>query len=141
MNNCISIVIKVASFTFQIAGAILLLMWAVGNIDQKVIRMTSEHTGPSWGEFNGTGSYSTLEKCDLQKNAKAIYRNIVAFFNVILGYGLAIFMTETFISNWYILIAVAVFTALIVAIELFITSRYAEWKYTSAIKVRDDIAS
>lgn len=136
MNNCISFGVRVASFSFQIAGAIMLLTWAVGNSNAKIQNMCLEDTHMLGGEFDGNGIYYTLEKTNLRKNATIVYQNIIALFDIIVGYALAIFMSETSISNWCVLIAVIILTLVLILLERFLISQYSKWKYHANIKVQ-----
>lgn len=139
MENYVSVLVKVASFSFQIAGAAILLLWAVGSIDAKIKSMCLENNGMLIGEFDELGTSVVLDKSDLQKNAVTVYRNIVALIDVIIGYTLAIFVLETSVSNWIVLCGVIVLTAIILGIELMTVSRLVRHKYPSNMKVPDNL--
>lgn len=138
MGDYISIAIKVASFSFQISGAAILLLWAVGSIDVKIKRMCLENNGMLMGEFDELETSVVLDKSDLQKNAVTVYRNIVALIDVIIGYTLAIFVSETSMPNWIILCAVIVLTIIILGLELGVISWLVRRKYPANLKVADD---
>lgn len=135
----ISILVKVASFSFQISGTVILLLWAVGSIDTKIKSMCLENNNVLIGEFDESGTNVVLDRRDLQKNAVTVYRNIVALIDVIVGYTLAIFVLETSISNWIILCAVIALTAIILSMELGAVSCLVRRKYPSNIKVSNDL--
>lgn len=139
MANYISVVIKVASFSFQIAGAVILLIWVIGNTDAKIKNMCLENSGVMVGEFDRFGTHCVLGKEDLQKNAVTAYRNVVALLDVIIGYAFAIFVSETLVPNWCILCIVIALTFLILVVELYVVARLARHRYPGDVKVTDDV--
>ena len=139
MDMYISICVSVLSYAFQVAGALILLLWCIGNLDKKVKQnCLDSHTGFLWGEIDEGGEYTKLSAADLQESAKNIYLNIAAFGDLVVGYALAIFMADVTISPWYILAFVALAVVIILCIEHFSIVRIARSKYKSEQKVYDE---
>lgn len=132
-----SIAISVASFSFQIAGAVLLLLWSLGRCDKKIKEMCLEKDGILIWEFDNTTKVSAKE---LQENAITVYRNIVAFIDIIIGYVCAIFAVDPPISNWCVLDKVIISTGAILLAEMALTKYIAKKKYPrdQKIKVEND---
>ena len=83
----------------------------------------------SWVTF-----YCSTSFYNLPKN---IYLNIAAFADLVIGYALAIFMTDVAISPLYILLFVALAVVVILCTEYFYILKKAKEKYPSAQKVYD----
>ena len=127
----LSVAVMVASFSFQIAGAIILLLWSLRKRDKK-IKESCINDGPNIFEFDGSGkTYTTLSKSVLQQKAKVVYLNIAAFIDIIIGYACAIFLEDVDLCKWVILILVIVLTAVIVIMEKLIVSIIARFKYSN----------
>ena len=73
------IIIKVSSFSFQIAGAVLLLLWSLRKRDKRIKEMCLSGSETLWGEFGEHGCLTPIAKEDLQANAKVLYQNNCAF--------------------------------------------------------------
>lgn len=139
METIVTVIISVLSYTFQISGAIILLRWCIVNLDMKVKQACIDnHSGPLWVHLSSSNSSITLSKADLQESAKSIYTNIVAFVDLIVGYSLAIFISDVSISPWYILVFVMFATLFVVCFERFIIDKIASKKYNSDCKVVND---
>ena len=119
-------VINVASFAFQISGAILLLLWSLNKCDQKIKKM-SLADGLDFGDFNGN---VTIDCKKLQSNAKTTYLNILAFLDIIIGYACAIFAKDSGLPPFCIFIWVALVTTIIVLFEQFLSAIIAKVKYS-----------
>lgn len=138
MNVWVATGVSVLSYAFQVAGALILLLWCIGNLDNKVKQnCIDNHTGILLGEFDAGGEYTKLSATDLQTSAKNIYLNIVAFGNLVVGYALAIFMSDVAISPWFILLFVVLAVVIILCIEYFAIIKIAERKYRVDQKVYD----
>lgn len=138
MNVCVATGVSVLSYAFQVAGALILLLWCIGNLDKKVKQnCVDSHAGILWGEFDAGGEYTNLSAADLQASAKNIYLNIVAFGNLVVGYALAIFMTDVAVSPCYILLFVVLAVVAILCIEYFLIAKIAAKKYCEDQKVYD----
>ena len=129
----LNILISVGSYAFQVAGAIILLLWSLSNCDIKIKQM-AKGDEISWGGWDSNGTYLTLKKENLQESAEALYKNIVAFIDLLIGYGLAIFMTDVAISRICILVFVSITVIIILAIEFKIVHIIALKKYPTDIK-------
>ena len=119
-------IITIASFSFQIAGAILLLLWSLKNTDIKIKAMCLEHN-LTWGSFD---NHKTISAEKLQSKAKTVYLNILAFVNITIGYSCAIFTPNIDIEKWLIFIFVVLFTLLIIILELLFTNLYVKKRYS-----------
>lgn len=129
------IAVKVSSFSFQIAGAVLLLLWSLRGRDKRIKGMCPSGSEILWGEFGEQGCLTPITKEDLQINAKVVYQNNCAFFYIVIGYLFAIFDGEVFISIGYIALLVAVFTTLLLLLGQLIPSIAAKRAYPVDQKV------
>ena len=110
--------IAILSYSFQIAGALILLLWSIGKCDKKIKQMCiAEHSGMLVGTFDETGTHFTLEKDSLRKNAKTVYLNIAAFVDLIIGYACAIFAQPINSSPWCVLVYVGAVVVVILLLE------------------------
>ena len=133
-DSC-SILVTVASFSFQVAGAVILLLWSIGEADKK-IKAQCLQNNIYWGDFDENGLTTTLSKVDLQTNAKIIYRNIIAFIDIIVGYICAIFVDQLSLSDWCILMLVISCTTLILVVEWQLSAFIARKKYPEDQKIK-----
>ena len=130
----LSIIIMVASFSFQISGAVILLLWSLKKCD-KTIKQKCIDGGSNWIEFGDSGkSYTTLSKDELQENARIVYLNIAAFMDIIIGYTCAIFIEDVCLFKWQVLLLVIVSTIIIIALEKLIVNTTAKLKYSRDVK-------
>lgn len=83
--NCLPVLITVFSFSFQIAGAVLLLLWSIRKCDAKIKEQCLESAGILSFQFDETGVYIDIPKDDLQAVAKVTYKNIAAFVDILIG--------------------------------------------------------
>ena len=132
-------IIAILSYAFQLAGALLLLLWCFDKCDANVVKgCFSNHPTMLWLESDEKGEYTTLSKEDLQESAQNVYLNIATFADLAIGYALAIFVTDIIIPRWLVLIFVAVAVALLLLAEHFVICKIAKKKYTEDRKVYDD---
>lgn len=124
--------VVVASFAFQLAGAVILLLWSLWKIDKKIKSMSIESDGIPIIGFDNT---TVISKNDLQKNAKKVYINIAAFLNLVIGYGAAIFADRATLPNYCVFILVVLTTILIMGIELLLSGFIAKLRYSTDQKV------
>ena len=127
--NYLSVLINVCSFAFQIAGAVLLLLWSIRKCDTKIKEQYLESAGIPISQFDETGLYTEIPKEYLQAAAKVTYKNIVAFANILIGYTCAVFSVETYLPRWFIFILVVVLTAIILWFENVCVSCIARKRY------------
>lgn len=133
-----SILVVVASFSFQIAGAVLLLLWSIGKCDQKVKDMCVQNSGVLWENFDRT---TTLSKDNLQSNAKLLYKNICAFLDIIIGYICGVFVADIPVSRWIVFCFVVIMTAVILGAGILLCNIVAKKNYPENQVVKmDDIA-
>ena len=132
-------IISVASFSFQISGAVLLLIWSLCNQDKKIKSMCLEqHSSMLWFDLSG---YTVLSKDDVQANAKVVYQNVFAFLNITIGYICAIFVKPIETPALCILGLVALATVVIVILELTLSKVIAKKKYPNDLRVTENDAS
>ena len=132
-------IIAVLSYAFQLAGALLLLLWCIGKCDANVVKGCFDNHASSYvGGFDEGGPFTMIPEEDLQQSAQNVYRNIATFANLAIGYALTIFMTDICISPWCVLIYVAIVVVLILAVEHFSINLIASKKYSSDRKRYDN---
>ena len=132
-------IIAVLSYAFQIAGALLLLLWCIGKCDANVVKdCFSNHPAPLWLEMDEKGAYTTVSKENLQESAKNVYLNIASFADLAIGYALAIFVTDLTIPRWLVLIFVAVLVVILLIAERFGIDALAKKKYPKDRRVYND---
>jgi hypothetical protein len=137
-ENTETVLISVSSFSFQIAGAVILLLWSLRKCDE-TIKSQCLHSGDILcGNFDETGTYTDISKEELQKAAKYIYKNIVAFANILIGYVCAIFSENAPLPNWIILVLVVALTALILLLENGLVGWIAKKRYPSDERVYEE---
>lgn len=129
------IFVIVASFSFQISGAIILLLWSLGKCDNKIKKMCVNRGNPYWLDMDGN---ATVSKTDLQANAKTVYLNISAFANILLGYTCAIFVEDTYLSAWVVFGLVIIATIVVLCFDYLLTNWIAKVKYPCDQKVKVD---
>lgn len=127
--NCLPVLITVSSFAFQIAGAVLLLLWSIRKCDAKIKEQCLESADILSFQFDETGVYTDIPKDDLQAVAKVTYKNIAAFVDILIGYTCAVFSVETYLPRWFIFILVVVLTAIILWLESVCVSCIARKRY------------
>lgn len=130
----IPIIITVASFSFQISGAIILLLWSLRKCDNKVKKMCLEHN-LQWLDFEGN---ATISREKIQANAKTVYLNICAFIDILLGYGCAIFIENLELNKFYIFLLIIGITSVIIIFEKILVNCIAKIKYPKDQKVNYD---
>lgn len=126
----------VASFAFQISGAIILLLWYLTNSDRKIKQMClEEHDGILMFDFDGS---TVLAKENLQSKAKTFYQNTFAFADILIGYTSAIFANNTTLSPCCIFTFVVITTVVILGIEILLSKALAKINYSSDQRVKLD---
>ena len=132
----IQIIVTIASFAFQISGAIILLLWYLINSDKKIKQSCLEdHDGILWFNMDRT---TVLSKEDLQAKAKVFYQNTFAFVDILIGYTCAIFADNTALCPCCIFSFVVIVTVAILGIELLASKRLARVNYPNDQRVKLD---
>lgn len=133
------IAIIVFSYSFQIAGAVILLLWSFRSCDKKIKEMCiSEFGSIPIGKEDKFGMHFTLDRKSLRRNAKNVYLNIAAFFNIIAGYMFAIFVQPVDYSPGLVVLTVAVVTVGLLVLELFIVILVANCVYRKDFETCDN---
>lgn len=131
-------IIAVLSYAFQLAGATLLLLWSIGKCDKKIKQMCiAEHGGGLIGTEDERGTHITIDCKSLQRNAKTVYLNIVAFVDIISGYTLAILARPVDCSPWCVLAMVIAGTTGILLLNVGIVVLIAKIKYGKDVEICD----
>lgn len=134
-ENACAVLISVSSFSFQISGAVLLLLWSLRKCDSK-IKEQCLHAGDSLvGNFDETGTYTNIPKDNIQATAKIVYKNIAAFLDILIGYVCAIFSESIPLSKWSILLLVIIQTIVILLIENVVVGAVAKKRYSADERV------
>lgn len=123
--------IQVVSISFQLAGAVILLLWSIrGAKRDKIIAKC----------FPGSNiidrdkeNNCIIEKNRIQRAAREIYLNIFAFLDVIVGYVLGYFAVIVY-EPVYAAICTILITAIIIGVEMLVVKILA-----SIFFVRDEI--
>ena len=124
------IYIYTMSISLQIAGALILLLWSLGNTKKKVIK--SYFPGSNIAERDDNNRVY-LRKEKLRKKAKDIYMNRIAFIFLIIGYGLSLFGELADYNEWKALVIIQIESICIIFIGLIIS------KLIAIIKFKEDI--
>lgn len=132
------VIISVASFSFQIAGAIILLLWSFGPFEKTVMKNYFEQpSSPTFGRIGDGKLWTKITKEEQQITAKTVCLNRFAFIDIILGYVFSIFMKETSVASGYIFLSVIFLTILILLIEKISIRTYVRKKYTEDQEIED----
>ena len=133
-ENAGAVLISVTSFSFQIAGAVILLLWSLRKCDT-TIKEQCLSNNLHWGEMDTNGLYTELKKDELRTAAKNVYKNIAAFADILIGYVCAIFTEDTASSKWVILAFVVALTVLILLVENSLVGWIAKKRYPTDERV------
>lgn len=79
------------SIAFQLAGAIILLLWSFGKVSKNAIEMCFPSIAAVDTDSDGNG---ILKKDILQKNVEKIFLNVWAFTCIVFGYIMSIFTSN-----------------------------------------------
>ena len=132
------VIISVASFSFQIAGAIILLLWSFGPFEKTVMKNYFEQpSSPTFGRIGDGNLWTKITKEEQQITAKTVCLNRFAFIDIILGYVFSIFVKETSVASGYIFLSVIFLTILILLIEKISIRTYVRKKYTEDQEIED----
>ena len=125
-----SFIIAVIAYSFQIAGAIVLLFFVFGQSSRKSIEIAlSGHTAL----FLDKDKNLIIPKIELQSRAKELYKSRVSIICIFIGYFSAIFMEDIHCSPWVIALCVAILVPFI----LFIAHLIVRW--TAEHNFSDDV--
>ena len=121
----------ILSIVFQIAGAIILLLDSLTNIEEQICRIYFEKDTSNVVDNN---CMISLNKEKVKDIAKGIILNRCAFVDLIIGYLAAIF-AEKNINNNEAVIIIAFFAILIIAIEFSISEEMSKKQAKKDMKV------
>lgn len=134
----IASIIYVFSIAFQVSGALILLEFLGKDVDKK-IRYNTVHENdgiPMW-IMDDNGKYTDLDQKDLQRHAELLYKNIVAFAFIVIGYALGIF-GDTAGNKWIIFIAVIGTTFISMLLSRCIIRMIVKRKYDKPVRQYED---
>lgn len=118
--------IQVISIAFQLAGALILLMWSIRGARKAVI-IGRCFPGSNVAERDDDNNCK-IEKLILQKKAYEVYLNILAFVDLIIGYLIAYFAVNYYEPVCAVLYTVLT-TAVIIGIEMLVAYGAAKLRY------------
>ena len=112
------------------------MMWCFkGATEEEIIRRYFPGSNLIERDKNNFG---TLKKEKLQSVASVAYINVVAVFNLIIGYMTAFFSSENSDNILSSILLTFIFTAIILYIESKIVKRFSKFKYPNDVKVPFD---
>lgn len=129
------LLVYVLASSFQIAGAIILIMKYWGNTKQRVINEYYPGTGIA---SNDGDNNAVLEVTHVRDCVIEIYANRVAFINIAIGYTMSIFGEKGTVKNIYIFLSVIGFSGLLIGIEKMVAKLIARIRYKEDIVVPYD---
>ena len=108
------------SIAFQLAGAIILLLWSFGKVSKNAIEMCFPSIAAVDTDSEGNG---ILKKEILQKNVEKIFLNVWAFTCIVFGYIMSIFTSN---DMKYLIekATIVVLTTVILIVVGHISARY-----------------
>lgn len=108
------------SIAFQLAGAIILLLWSFGKVSKNAIEMCFPSIAAVDTDSEGNG---ILKKDILQRNVEKIFLNVWAFTCIVFGYIMSIFTSN---DLEYLLekVIIVVLTTVILIVVGHIAARY-----------------
>ncbi len=128
--------IEIISISFQLSGAIILLLWCLnGAKKEQIIR---EYFPGSNTIKRDDDDNCILSKDRLQMITKEVYVNVMAFGNLIIGYLLTYFAVRTCTPVYAIGLTVFL-VVIIIAVEELLAKLFAAMKYSKDIIVPYDL--
>ena len=125
-----SFIIAVIAYSFQIAGAIVLLLFVFGQSSRKSIEIAlSGHTAL----FLDKDKNLIIPKIELQSRAKELYKSRVSIISIFIGYFSAIFMEDIHCSPCVIALCVAILVLFILFIAYLIVRWTAEHNFSDDV--------
>lgn len=122
----------VVMLAFQLTGALVLLVNSLKDIKKSVIQNCFPGSNVSKQDNDGN---CTIPRDKLQTSALKIYLNIIAFLDLILGYGLAALSPATDCSKCVTVISVLLLSGILTTSECYLCKGIAKWKYSVDIKI------
>lgn len=124
--------IQIISISFQISGAVILLLWCLrgAKIDHIIEKCFPGSNTVSRDDNNNC----ILSKERLQKAAREVYTNVLAFVDLIIGYLTTYFITDTLTPVCASILTIFI-TAVLIAINYIIAWRLSIWKYPNDVVV------
>lgn len=117
----------IAMLALQVAGALVLLLNNINGSREAVIRSCF----PGSNTVKRDNDNNCVLPCEkLQRSAHVIYLNIIAFFNLVVGYGVAAFNPECAYPPFINAILVFITSALLTSIEFSLCKKVAKVVYS-----------
>ncbi len=111
---------------FQLAGALILLLNSINGSNEVVIKNC--FSGSNMVERDDN-DICTIPKEKLRNSARKIYMNIVAFLDLVIGYGIAAFSPSPITSSLCTFVIVLAGSIIILVMEYYLCKWVAEAKY------------
>ena len=126
---------QIFSIAFQVAGAIILLLWCLKGAKLESI-IEKYFPGSNIAKRDDENN-CVLEKEKLRKISKDIYINIFAFINLILGYGLSFYAVSNK-SKTKALILTILITLIIIGLEYLLSYLISICRFKENLTVNYD---
>lgn len=122
--------IQVISISFQLAGALILLLWSFKAIGKESVKDRCFVKGTHIErDENGNGH---IDKKRAQNVSKEALLNVFAFINLIIGYGITFWESDNY-YRWCAILITCITVVCILALEYFLS-----W-FISCIRFQQDI--
>ena len=118
--------IQVIAIALQLSGALILLMWSIRDARKTAI-IERCFPGSNFAERDEDNN-CIIEKGKLQKVAYAVYLNIAAFLDLIVGYPIAYF-ANSYYSPISAMLYTILATAFIIGVEMLLARGVAKLRY------------
>lgn len=117
----------VGMLVFQLAGALILLLNSINGSGKAVIKNC--FPGSNTVERDDDDN-CIIPKENLQKSAHTIYVNIIAFFDLVIGYGMAAFSPQANCPTFYTVLVVMCGSIVLVVLEFIFSKLVVCIKYS-----------
>lgn len=118
--------IHVISISFQLAGAVILMLWCLKGSNEKQI-ISKYFPGSNIANRDNKNN-CILKKEKIRSITRDIYINVLAFTNLIIGYLISYFNVDT-LNPIHSVILTLLFTTIIIAAEYLLATLIAYLKY------------
>lgn len=122
----------VGMLVFQLSGALILLLNSVKCGKESIIKNCFPGSNVVERDENNN---CKIEKEKLQKSAHNTYLNMIAFVDLTVGYILAVFSPTSTTKICLVLLAVIVFTCVLLFLEYILALFYAKIKYANDMEI------
>lgn len=117
----------IVMLVFQLAGAIVLLFNCINGSQKRIIKNCFPGSNVAKRDENNN---CTIEKADLQKSAMKVYPNIIAFADLVIGYGIAAVNPQVNDADSYRVIKVIAGAILLAVLEFLLCKAVSKIKFS-----------